>query len=237
LKILALETSAKSVSVAAAEDGVLLCSAYQNTGLTHSRTLLPLIDNLLKTAQLSVADMDVIAVAAGPGSFTGLRIGISTAKGLAWAAEKRCCAVSTLEAMVENARSFQGLVLCAMDARRNQVYNAIFRAEGGTLTRVTADRAISLAELYEEVKGDPLPKLIVGDGASLCYTYLSEQGVACSIAPMRDRMQQASGVAAVAQRMAQEGKLVSAQELLPTYLRLSQAERERLARGEKITVD
>jgi tRNA threonylcarbamoyladenosine biosynthesis protein TsaB len=237
LKILALETSAKSVSVAVAEEGVLLCSAYQNTGLTHSRTLLPLIDDLLKTGGLSVEDIDVIAVAAGPGSFTGLRIGISTAKGLAWAAEKRCCAVSTLEAMAENARLFTGLVLCAMDARRNQIYNAVFRAEGGVLTRVTSDRAISLAELAEELKEEPAPKMVVGDGAVLCYTYLSEQGIPCSMAPMCSRMQQAAGVAAVAERMAQPGQLVSPQELLPTYLRLSQAERERLARGEKITVD
>lgn len=237
MKILALETSAKSVSAAVWEAGTLLAYTYQNTGLTHSRTLLPLVDDLLKTGNLSMAQMDVIAVAAGPGSFTGLRIGIAAAKGLAWAAEKRCCGVSTLAAMAENARMYCGTVICAMDARRGQIYNAVFSAADGALTRVTPDRALSLSELAEELKSDGKDKIIVGDGASLCYTYLLEAGIPCQMAPAQDRMQNAAGVAAVAERMADAGDLVSPQELLPTYLRLSQAERERLARGEKITVD
>ena len=125
MKILALETSAKSVSVAVTEDGVPLASSYQNTGLTHSRTLMPLLDAMLTSSGLELQDMDALAVAAGPGSFTGLRIGVSALKGLAWAAEKPCCGVSTLEAMARNLAHMDALIVCAMDARRNQVYNAL----------------------------------------------------------------------------------------------------------------
>ena len=122
MKILALETSAKSVSAAVVENGRILCSAYQNTGLTHSRTLMPLVDGMLRAADLTTGDMDLIAVAQGPGSFTGLRIGVSAAKGLAWAQEIPCCGVSTLLAMAQNLRHMEGCtIVCAMDARRNQV--------------------------------------------------------------------------------------------------------------------
>lgn len=237
MKILALETSAKSVSAAVVENGIPLAYTYQNTGLTHSRTLMPLVDAMLSSSELKMEDLDVLAVSAGPGSFTGLRIGVSALKGLAWALEKPCCAVSTLEAMAQNMRHMDCDIICAMDARRNQVYNAIFRAESGQLTRLTPDRAISLAELSEELKNSKTTKIIVGDGAKLCYTYLSEQGISCRIAPPQLVMQNAVGVALCAQESAEAGHTTTAQELLPVYLRLSQAERERLAKGLKITVD
>lgn len=147
MKILALETSAKSVSCAVVEDGAPLASAYQCTGLTHSRTLLPMVDAMLKNADLTLDDINAIAIAAGPGSFTGLRIGIAAVKGLAWAADKPCLGVSTLEAMAQNAAHIDGLIVGAMDARRSQVYNAVFEAKGGELTRLTPDRAISLEAL------------------------------------------------------------------------------------------
>lgn len=137
MKILALETSAKSVSCAVVEDGAPLASAYQCTGLTHSRTLLPMVDAMLKNADLTLDDINAIAIAAGPGSFTGLRIGIAAVKGLAWAADKPCLGVSTLEAMAQNAAHIDGLIVGAMDARRSQVYNAVFEAKGGELTRLT----------------------------------------------------------------------------------------------------
>lgn len=140
MKILALETSAKSVSCAVVEDGAPLASAYQCTGLTHSRTLLPMVDAMLKNADLTLDDINAIAIAAGPGSFTGLRIGIAAVKGLAWAADKPCLGVSTLEAMAQNAAHIDGLIVGAMDARRSQVYNAVFEAKGGELTRLTPDR-------------------------------------------------------------------------------------------------
>ena len=145
MKILAIETSAKSVSAAVVENGVPLASAHQNMGLTHSRTLMPLVDGMLSAAGLQVQDMDLLAAANGPGSFTGLRIGVSALKGLAWALEKPCCGVSTLAAMARNLAHMEGLIICAMDARRNQVYNALFLAHDGVLTRQCPDRAIGLA--------------------------------------------------------------------------------------------
>lgn len=237
MKILALETSAKSVSAAVVENGAVLCSAYQNTGLTHSRTLMPLVDGMLRAADLTCADMGLIAVSHGPGSFTGLRIGVSAAKGLAWTLELPCCGVSTLLAMAQNLRHMDATVICAMDARRNQVYNAVFHAEKGQLRRLCEDRAIGLAQLAEELQNDSSHKIVVGDGAQLCCTYLQKQGIECRLAPAALVMQNAVGVALAAEELAAEGQTVSAHELVPVYLRLSQAERERLARGLKITAE
>ena len=235
MKILALETSAKSVSVAVTEDDRVLCSAYQNTGLTHSRTLMPLLEGMLTPAGLTLSDIGLIAVAHGPGSFTGLRIGVSAAKGLAWARELPCCGVSTLEAMAQNLRHMDATVICAMDARRNQIYNAVFRCSGGTIQRVTEDRAIALSQLAQDLQGDETEKIVLGDGAGLCYTYLLEQGISCRMAPAHLVMQNAVGVAMAARELAAVGKTVSAQALAPVYLRLSQAERERLAKGLPLT--
>lgn len=226
MKILALETSAKSVSVAVTEDGVPLASSYQNTGLTHSRTLMPLLDAMLTSSGLELQDMDALAVAAGPGSFTGLRIGVSALKGLAWAAEKPCCGVSTLEAMARNLAHMDALIVCAMDARRNQVYNALFEAKNGVLTRLTPDRAIAVAELAEELRGETRRLLVLGDGGRLCRDGLAQLGVESELAPAQLLYQNAVGVGLAAEH----GTPVSAQELAPVYLRISQAERERNAR-------
>lgn len=227
MKILALETSAKSVSCAVVEDGAPLASAYQCTGLTHSRTLLPMVDAMLKNADLTLDDINAIAIAAGPGSFTGLRIGIAAVKGLAWAADKPCLGVSTLEAMAQNAAHIDGLIVGAMDARRSQVYNAVFEAKGGELTRLTPDRAISLEELCAQLQGKQQPITVLGDGGVLCYRYLEEHGVKCSLAPSMLLYQSAVGVGLAAERTYARGEAVSAQELLPVYLRPAQAERLR----------
>ena len=237
MKILALETSAKSVSAAVTENGAVLASAYQNRGLTHSVTLMPLIDGMLRTAGLSLDDIGLIAAANGPGSFTGLRIGVSAAKGLAWAKELPCCGVSTLAAMARAAADFQGLIIGAMDARRQQIYHALFRGENGRVLRVTQDCAISLEELASLLRDMPEEKLVVGDGAALCADYLSTAGISCRMADEHHRMQSAVGVALCAEEMAARGETVTAQHLEPVYLRLSQAERERLSRGLKITLD
>ena len=227
MKILALETSAKAVSAAVSEDGKILCSGYQDTGLTHSRTLMPIVEHILKNTGLTAADMDAIAVAAGPGSFTGIRIGVSAAKGLAFAADKPAVGVSTLAAMARNVAFCDGLVVCAMDARRQQVYNALFQAKDGQLTRLTPDRAISLEELAAELENDLRPKTVVGDGARLCFAHLTEAGISCRLAPAHLVMQNAMSVALEAEAMAAEGNLVSAQALEPVYLRPAQADRLR----------
>lgn len=226
MRILALETSAKSVSAAVVENGAPLASAWQCTGLTHSRTLMPMVDAMLKNAELSLETVDAIAVAAGPGSFTGLRIGIAAVKGLAWAADKPCIGVSTLEAMAQNLAHLDCVLVCAMDARRNQVYNALFEAKGGTLTRLTPDRAIAIAELAEELRSEARRLVVLGDGGRLCHDGLAALGIETELAPAQLLYQNAVGVGLAAEH----GTLISAQELTPAYLRIPQAERERSAR-------
>ena len=196
--ILAFETSAKAGSVALMEGGKLLAEDYQNTGLTHSQTLLSMAEALLRHCGKSPKDVEAVAVAAGPGSFTGVRIGVAAAKGFAWGAQLPCCGVSTLEAMAQNLGIWDGLVVCAMDARRNQVYNAVFEAYEGVLTRRCPDRAISLADLGEELKTETKPIFLVGDGSILCYNTLKDV-VSGLILPPEHRMhQRAAGVALVA---------------------------------------
>ena len=225
--ILALESSAKAASVALCRDGVLIAQSQQCSGLTHSCTLLPMAEQMLKNTDTRLADVDAIAVARGPGSFTGVRIGVSTAKGLAWGAQKPAIGVSTLEAMAQNAAHIDGLIVGAMDARRSQVYNAVFEAKGGELTRLTPDRAISLEELCAQLQGKQQPITVLGDGGVLCYRYLEEHGVKCSLAPSMLLYQSAVGVGLAAERAYARGEAVSAQELLPVYLRPAQAERLR----------
>ena len=234
MKILGLESSAKSASVALMEDGKLLARSFQNTGLTHSRTLLPMAETMLQNCELGIADVNAVAVAVGPGSFTGLRIGVATAKGLAWPEDKPCAPCSTLESMAWPLAHLEGrVIVCAMDARRSQVYNALFLAAGEGLQRLTPDRAIGLDQLGEELKKVEKDKIVVGDGARLCYNTLTEQGITLKMAPEHLRMQSAWGVARAALELVRSGGLVSGEELAPVYCRLSQAERERLDREAK----
>lgn len=240
MKILALETSAKSVSVAVTEDGVLLAQSYQSRGLTHSVTLMPLLDAMLQSAGLTLDDIGLVAVTHGPGSFTGLRIGVSAAKGLAWAKGLPCCGVSTLAAMAYGVGDFNGLIVGAMDARRQQVYNALFKAENGRIIRLCDDRAVSCEYVAQELR-DAYPSendiLIVGDGAELLSKHLQTFGIPCRMASPLHRYQSAAGAALAAEALAAQGRLCSAQELQPVYLRLSQAERERLAKGLPLTAE
>ena len=209
----------------------MIAQNWQNSGLTHSRTLLPMVEDMLKNCGAQLGDVDVIAVAAGPGSFTGLRIGVATAKGLAWPADKPCAPCSTLESMAwQLAHMEDTVIVCAMDARRNQVYNALFLAGGGTLQRLCPDRAVGLDELGEELKKLEKRKIVVGDGAKLCYNTMQQQGVELELAPEHLRMQSAWGVARAAEELIRENRLVSGGELAPVYHRLSQAERERMER-------
>ena len=234
MKILALESSATACSAALWGEEGLIAQSFQNSGLTHSRTLLPMARDLLNNCGTGLEQVDVIAVAAGPGSFTGLRIGVATAKGLAWAEDKDCAPCSTLESMAWPLAHLEGrVIVCAMDARRSQVYNALFLAAGEGLQRLTPDRAIGLDQLGEELKKVEKEKIVVGDGARLCYNTLTEQGITLKMAPEHLRMQSAWGVARAALELVRSGGLVSGEELAPVYCRLSQAERERPEREAK----
>ncbi|MDO4815767.1 MAG: tRNA (adenosine(37)-N6)-threonylcarbamoyltransferase complex dimerization subunit type 1 TsaB [Bacillota bacterium] len=224
--ILALESSAKAASVALVRDNEVVAQYSQCCGLTHSCTLLPMVEDMLKNTGTKIADIDLMAVAHGPGSFTGIRIGVSTLKGLAWASEKKCVGVSTLEAMAWHGAMRGGLICPVMDARRSQVYNALFEIVDGKPQRLTPDRAISLEELKNELEACGKIPLLVGDGASLTYDYLKNAGIECEIAPANLVLQSAYGVA-MAARQHEPG---TADDLLPVYLRLSQAERERQER-------
>ena len=233
MKILAFETSAKAASVALMDSGKLLGESYQNTGLTHSQTLMVMAEDLLKTCNVTVQDVEAVAVAAGPGSFTGVRIGVAAAKGFAWGAEIPCYGVSTLEAMARSLGVWNGFVVPAMDARRSQVYTAVFHAQKGELTRVEEDMAISLAELGEKIKNFKEPVFLVGDGAILCYNTLIDEVPGLVLPPEHRMHQRAVGVALTAQMQADSADPGNGAELTPNYLRLSQAERERLARENR----
>ena len=228
--ILAFETSAKAASVALLEDGKLLGESYQNTGLTHSQTLMVMAEQLLRQCGKTVAEVTAAAVAAGPGSFTGVRIGVAAAKGFAWGREIPCFGVSTLEAMALSLGAYQGYVCPCMDARRNQVYNALFYVNQGQLERISEDRAISLAELGEELKNLTEPIFLVGDGSNLCYNTLLESVPGLVLPPEHRMHQRACGVALAARKQAEAGDPGDAGALTPNYLRLSQAERERAER-------
>ncbi len=224
--ILAFESSAKAASAALVRDGRLLSQSTQISALTHSRTLLPMAEDLLKNSDLSIRDVDAFAVAQGPGSFTGVRIGVSTVKGLSWAADKPCVGVSTLEAMAWHGLAAGGFICPVMDARRSQVYNALFELSDGRPVRLCEDRAIALPLLAQELRALPSPAFLVGDGAALTADYLRGEGVPFRLAPDNLVWQDAWGVAMAAL----DKPLIAGAELLPVYLRLSQAERERQAR-------
>lgn len=229
--ILAFETSAKAASAALLENGALLAESYQNTGLTHSQTLLVMAQALLRQCGKTVSDVTAVAVAAGPGSFTGVRIGVAAAKGFAWGAQLPCYGVSTLESMALSLGIWEGTVCACMDARRAQVYNALFRAEHGRLHRLSPDRAISLAQLGQELSQLEGPIFLVGDGSLLTARTLAEQ-VPNLVVPAEHRMhQRAAGVALLAQQAIAAGEAGDGAALTPNYLRLSQAERERLERA------
>ena len=213
------------------EDGLLLGESFQNNGKTHSATLMPMAERLLSDCGVNPSELDFIAVAKGPGSFTGVRIGVSAAKGLGWAAEKPVIGVSTLEAMACQLRHLTGTILPVMDARRCQVYNAVFSSDGTRLTRLTPDRAVSLEELKRSLEKIETPIFLVGDGSRLCYNTLGSQIPRLVPPPPHLEQQRAAGVAMAAFTMTAQS--VPSSELQPNYLRLSQAERERLSRIEK----
>ena len=230
--LLAFETSAKAASVALFDREKLLGESYQNTGLTHSQTLMLMAEDLMKNCGISVSSLTGVAVAAGPGSFTGVRIGVSAAKGLSWGRDIPCWGVSSLESMALGLGVQDGYILPIMDARRAQVYTALFSVKNGVVTRVLEDQAIALPELKEKLPSD-MPIFLVGDGSILCYNTLKDTVEALVLPPEHRMHQRAAGVGLAAAAMIARGETGDAAGLQPNYLRLSQAERERLAREQK----
>ena len=236
MRILAFDTSAKAASVALSQDGKLISEFYLDSGFTHSETVLPMAKAVLDAARITPSDVDLFAVNCGPGSFTGLRIGIAAVKALGMSLDKPCAAVSTLEALAYNMQSSKGIICAAMDARCNQVYTAFFESDGINVTRICDDRAVSTDLLFEDIKklfderGEKI--WLVGDGAALCYKKFGEEYV--KTAPTQLVLGHASGTCIAAEKLYENGKTVSAAELVPNYLRLAQAEREKLQKEGKL---
>lgn len=230
--ILAFDGTAKCASCAVLRDEVCLGEYNIDNGLTQSELLLPMAESLMKSLKLEYSDVELFATSVGPGSFTGVRIGAALVKGLAFGRNIPCAEVSTLEALAENASGLRGIIVPAMDARRGQVYTAIFRCDGENLTRLCEDMAISITELGDKLREFDEPIYITGDGYEVARKNMSAMGLKLENTPVALRNESAASVAKVALRQYREGKTVSDVELSPTYLRLPQAERERLERSK-----
>ena len=225
--ILGIESSAQSSSAAIVKDGKLLSEMFLNVGLTHSVTLMPLIRKAVEGAELAIKDIDAVAVSNGPGSFTGVRIGVSTAKGIAQPENKKCMPVSTLEAIAYPLTDSECIAVSVMDARCKQVYCALFDCKNAQMTRITQDDAISLDSLRDILNTYDKKKVLIGDGADIAYDYLMNDVADLYKASPAIKYQKASSVALLAEKMINDGmECVSSNDLVPSYLRLSQAERE-----------
>ena len=227
MKLLAFESSAKAASTALLSDGCLLAEYTQNSGQTHSRTLMEMAKNMLSGCDLTPQEIDAVAVADGPGSFTGVRIGMACAKGFAWGRQLPLYGVSTLEAMVRGAACADGVYCACMDARKGQIYNAVFDWTAGALLRRTEDRAIAVSELEQELQTIPGPVYLVGDGAKLVFETLQDKNLPLRLLPEHLCQQRASGVALAAMERISAGEPGDAAVLTPNYLRQAQAERTR----------
>ncbi|MBQ4119963.1 MAG: tRNA (adenosine(37)-N6)-threonylcarbamoyltransferase complex dimerization subunit type 1 TsaB [Clostridia bacterium] len=229
MKILSMECSATPASVAVIEDGKVLASSFVNVKLTHSQTLMPMVENILNSAKLNISDIDGLAISNGPGSFTGVRIGISALKGIAAPKNLPCAAVSTLRAMAENYRGTDCYICAVMDARCDQVYNAIFEIKNTEVIRICEDRALMCNELAEEIINNygntDKCVIIVGDGTDIFFPFVENINNVRKASPSL-RFQNAVGVGLVAEHKFKNGNILSADALLPFYLRLPQAERE-----------
>ena len=231
IRILALDSTAEVSCVCICEGEKLVCEITVNTGNTHSQTLLPAVEQTLKMAEMTVNDIDLFACSTGPGSFTGVRIGVATIKGIAYGKNKPCVSVSTLEALAHNLIGYNGLICPVMNARRSQVYNALFKCEDGMLTRLCDDRALAISELDGELADRTESIYLSGDGYEI--TEKGFKNTKISHVPERQRYQSAYSVAQIALKKYEAGEYVDDVALVPIYLRPSQAERERQERLNK----
>ena len=227
MKILAIESSGLVASIAVIENGILIGEYTMNHKKTHSQTLLPMLDELAKMIELDMNSIDAIAVSKGPGSFTGLRIGSATAKGLGLALDKPIIPVPTVDALAFNLWGTDKLVCPLMDARRQQAYTGLYAFEEGRLHTLVPQCAVDISDIVEEVNKHTRPVIFLGDGVPVFKEYLEEHvSVAFSFAPATCHIQRATSVAALAEVLYEKGVVETAREHKPDYLRLSQAERE-----------
>lgn len=224
MKILGIDSSAKSASAAILDNNKIIAQFYINTGLTHSQTLMPMIDNVLKCSGTQLKNIDLVAVNKGPGSFTGVRIGVAAAKGICDPLNIKVCGTSTLESMVYNLLAHNCIACATMDARCSQVYTALFDITDGIVTRITEDSAMSLDELSVILENYRKNIILVGDGADLCYNHFGFKNESVQLATEAEKYQNAVGVCLCAQQHQEE--YINANKLVPEYLRLPQAERE-----------
>ena len=228
---LAFDSTAKIATVAVTDSDKLLALYSINNGLTQSELLMPMAEHILKSLKLEFSDIELLACSVGPGSFTGVRIGTALVKGIAFGKDIPCASVSTLEALAENLVGFEGIIVPSMDARRSQLYCAIFEYRNGEMIRHTEDMAISTEELSKKLKAYEDKKIyVVGDGYNVAVRELQKFGIEVSEVPYQLREENAYSVARVAARLHTEGKTTSDLLHMPTYLRVPQAERERLER-------
>ena len=237
MKILAIDSSGLVASAAVLEDGLLLAEYTVNYKKTHSQTLLPMIDEISRMLELDLNSLDAIAVAGGPGSFTGLRIGSATAKGLGLALDKPLISVPTVDALAYNFCGTERLICPMMDARRSQVYTGLYRFRGEEFQVVLPQRAEGVEKMAERLNQMGESVILLGDGAAVYENRLKELlAVPWIMAPAHLNRQRAGAVGALAEKYFEEGRLQTAAEHRPEYLRMSQAERERAAREGKDAV-
>ena len=226
MNILAVDTSATSASVCVAQENKIIGEFSINTSLTHSQTLVPMIEQVSEKTGISLDNIDAIAVNAGPGSFTGVRIGVAAVKGIAFSRNIPCVSVSTLESMAYNMLDSECIVCAVMDARCSQVYNALFKVSNGEVERLIEDRALSLADLKLDLQKFSEKIILVGDGSEITFNYLENSLQNVFLASVNNRIQKASSIACVAFEKIKNDETISASELMPVYLRLPQAQRE-----------
>ena len=227
---LAFDSTAKAASVAVCDGEKLLALYNIDNGLTQSELLLPMAENMLKSLNLSFSDVELLACAVGPGSFTGVRIGVALVKGIAFGRGIPCVEVSTLDELAENLRGLRGIIVPCMDARRQQVYTATYRGHDGELEKLTEDRAMAISELAEELKAYDEPIYLSGDGYAVAKRGLEAAGIKVEATPELLIAENAYSVARIAVRKYEKGEYTTDLEIAPTYLRMPQAERERLER-------
>lgn len=234
MKILGIDTTAKVSTAALMCNGIIICEMNLNNGLTHSQTIMSIVNSVLKFSSVSLDEIDIFAVTTGPGSFTGVRIGVSLVKGLAFPRNTKCMGLSSLEALAYNMYGIDAYICPVMDARRSQVYTALFEFRDGGMVRLMEDDILKIENLGEKIKNLSKPVFFLGDGSELCYNVLENVNRNFKIASKSIRYQKGASVCLLANELLEkygDEHILYSDTLLPSYLRPSQAEREYVERN------